>query len=669
VIIGPYGPWHGGVWRGTWHRPGQDDRVFLLVGPDAAGRAVDRARHLAERALKLSGAGVLPLLEVTTADGRVAWVHPEVPGLGLGHVVGPEASSFALPIRAAAQVVAEVAATLERLGDEGTWHKGPEPMDLLVERTGKIWVAGFAGPFPRSVALRASEGGASEPALVYRLGVLLAHLVAGMPPGPALQRPAHVAQVRRILVRAMARPGPVLPEALSDWIRTMLAWEPTARPRLAAVPAGLRKVAATMDGEDLPTWAAARVEVLCQRLAARRSEVGAPPRRVDTPAPPAAHVAHDPTAPGESTSWFADPNDDAPTQMHQEVAPLPIPATRTAEADSAPPTRTTPLGDDDDPTMEEKLPDTPPPAPSAGPMPVAVGPAPAGRAPSPPKPQPASPPAPRLRDPAIEAIRPDSTPQLRDRATAPPPTEPVQEVVEEEEEERAGRMGVYIAVWVAACAVLAVIALGVAAVIVASEASQPRETEAAQLAEVIPPPVAPAPRAPAAEPRDTGGDGATGSIGAEPAAAAVAPEPAAPVTPDPAAPEPPAAQAEAAPPTPRPEPPPPAEVQARAPTPVAPQPPQPPQPTPPEPAPVTPGAPLTLVVRYDDGSVPLKVNCNGVVASGFGEVRVVGAPVGPCKVEAGSYEAGGIRKTVVTVKSSTTLSCTAGAGLLLSCGA
>jgi hypothetical protein len=240
--------------------------VLVLLGPEAkAPDALQRAQQAAEAATGIRHPGVLHLLAVESFGERVAWVYEEMLGLGLGHTVGAD-TDVLLPTRVAAQAVGRVAQTLLDIGTAGSAHSGPEASDLLVDSLGNLKVAGFSSPFPRSPAMRAPQGDEGEAALVYRLGVLLALLVSGSSPAPPSNRAAHAAVIRRALIRAMSRPGPVLTERYGDWLRGMLAWEPSERPPLSTVPDGLAKVAEATAGPTMEEWCLERVEAVRQRV-------------------------------------------------------------------------------------------------------------------------------------------------------------------------------------------------------------------------------------------------------------------------------------------------------------------------------------------------------------------------------------------------------------------
>lgn len=266
-LLGPYDAWHGAAHRGRLvQRDGTTREVRVLLGPETTSAdAVQRARDNAAFALRLRHPAVVPLLDVRQFAERIAWVYDTVDGVGLGHTLGRGEDAL-LSTRAVAEVIARVAEVLLEIGPEAFSHSGPEAADLILDAAGRLWIAGFASPFPRSPAMRAPMGDEGEAAAVYRLGVLLAHLVSGSAPGLASDRGAHAAVIRRALIRAMSRPGPVLSERYGDWLRGLLAWEPTERPALSTVPAGLRGVAEGTAGPDLAQWAARRVEPLRRQV-------------------------------------------------------------------------------------------------------------------------------------------------------------------------------------------------------------------------------------------------------------------------------------------------------------------------------------------------------------------------------------------------------------------
>lgn len=355
-ILVPCVAWHGAAHIATLHAPTGATKVLALLGPEgAAADAAVRARAAAASLLGASHPGLHRLLAVEAVGDRVGWAFEAVEAIGLAHTVGTEGRAL-LPTRAAAEVAAAVADTLMSVGPEHR-NRGPEPTDLLVTAEGRVVVSGFAGPYPMAPSMRAPKGDDGEAAAVYRLGVLLGHLLAGVAPPPAGERHAHAAVVRRTLIRIMARPGPALPERYADWIRGMLAWEPGERPPLSTVAEGLRAASAASEGPGLEAWCVANVPALRAAAEAGRS---------NTPVP----LSRAPTA-------LVGVNDD-PTDVRYDRNPDEV-STRSLDA--------TPVGavgrrDDDDPTQEAtRVPDAQavaavPTRPGAAEMPIRVGPPP-----------------------------------------------------------------------------------------------------------------------------------------------------------------------------------------------------------------------------------------------------------------------------------------------------
>lgn len=268
------------LWQGAAHdgmlvrKDGSREPVTALVGPRTGSPdALARARKLARVPLTLRHEGVVRLIDVVELKGRIAWCYERVEAIGVGHLVRREDAN-ALSARSAAELVAQVAEVLLALGGPGLHHPGPEPSDLLLSMDGQVRILGFCGPFPQDPSMRPPQPEAVEPGAVYRLGVLLASLLGGHTPSPATDASAHEVLVRRALIRAMSRPGPVLSDRYGQWIRHMLAWAPAERPPLSAVPAGLRSVGWATGGQGLAEWAQSVVPELSAGITSRRGEDG-----------------------------------------------------------------------------------------------------------------------------------------------------------------------------------------------------------------------------------------------------------------------------------------------------------------------------------------------------------------------------------------------------------
>jgi hypothetical protein len=273
----PCGWWSEAVRAVAWQdADGADVPAVALLGPELDEGALARARDRASPWLARRERGVVPLLGVSDADGRSAWVYGWTEGVSLGLVLA--APGDPIPVRAAAELVAACAEVLEGVGPEALHHPGPEPDDVLLLPDGTVRLAGFVGPFARSPARREPHGAEDGAALVWRLGVLLAQALTQAPPPPATDRASHEAMLRRLLIKVMSRPGPTFPGRLRDWLVGMLSWDADERPVLARVGPGLREVASAMPEPGLARWCAAHV------LALRaRSDHGDPFRAPEPP--------------------------------------------------------------------------------------------------------------------------------------------------------------------------------------------------------------------------------------------------------------------------------------------------------------------------------------------------------------------------------------------------
>lgn len=304
--------WHVAAHAGRLVRPGCEARpVLVVLGAPVADAEVtaERARAAASALLGWAPPGVLELLDVLPFEDRTAWVYSDIEALGVGHLVG---GGELLPIGAAAELVAEVAALLISVGTRGLAHPGPEPHDVLLHSSGRVSVGGFVSPFPASPAMREPGGREDAPALVWRLGVLFAALTSGSAPPPCSDRSAHEASLRRVLIRTMSRPGPVPPTRLRHWMEHLLAWDSGARPPLSTVEGALRQLAADTREPGLEAWCA--VHLVSRRLDALAGppelavEADTGPTDLGDADPPDALPSDEHTRPGMSTlAGFAPP--------------------------------------------------------------------------------------------------------------------------------------------------------------------------------------------------------------------------------------------------------------------------------------------------------------------------------------------------------------------------
>lgn len=264
-LTGPCGWWAESARAARWapdSSTSMRDAVAWL-GPELEHadhtRAMERARPWLGRRVP----GVLPLLDVVPVGRRTAWVYETDTLLSLGAVL--TAVPDGLSLRTCAELVARVAEIVEGVGAEANLHPGPEPDQILLAADGSVHVAHFVGPSPRSPARREPHGREDAEALVWRIGVLFAEVLTGAPPLPATDRASHDTTFRRLVIRAMSRPGPPFPDRCRDWLAALLSWEPVERPPLGRVSPGLRELAETLPGERLSNWASTWVRQLRAR--------------------------------------------------------------------------------------------------------------------------------------------------------------------------------------------------------------------------------------------------------------------------------------------------------------------------------------------------------------------------------------------------------------------
>lgn len=265
----PFPDWHSGAHRAVLYTDVGKTRgrpVLVVLGPESdAPDSLETTQEGAHAVLGRRGKGVLTLVAIVPINQRLAWVYEYVDGIGATWLAHREGSEV-LPFGPAAEIVASVAQTLLDMGPLGVSHPGPTAEDVIIDRLGQVHVASFASPFAADPVLREPHGRTDSSALVYRLGILLSSLACGSPPVASSDEKAHEAVVRRVLIRAMARPGNGFTQRYRDWLMAMIAWDPEARPPLKSVPAGLRKVASTTADVPLEEWSALMVSELQARV-------------------------------------------------------------------------------------------------------------------------------------------------------------------------------------------------------------------------------------------------------------------------------------------------------------------------------------------------------------------------------------------------------------------
>lgn len=245
-LEGPMPAWGDGILRARW----DGAPAAVIQGPpsvDPAALALARAR--AREWVGRHRPAVLPLLGVTRVHGREGWVYARPEGVSVA-VLAAHRSRLPPPA-VAAGIVASTCEALLALGPEGLGHPGPHPEDVLLGEDGRVTLAGFVGPAGALPAVAADEE--REPALVWRLGALLAALLSG-------HAPPDVVEGRAWLRNVSDR----VPEALAACLSELLARDPAQRPALSEVPTRLRAAGAA----ELGTWTADFLPAVRRRLEA-----------------------------------------------------------------------------------------------------------------------------------------------------------------------------------------------------------------------------------------------------------------------------------------------------------------------------------------------------------------------------------------------------------------
>lgn len=235
---------------GTWE--GKD--VLVYLGPTVEG-AVASSQARATELLEHTAEGLWPLLAVDEHEGRPAWLYPAHDGI----------SAFALiarppPMRVCLELALAVLARLQALEAEGLVHPGPLPSDVLIDAEGSVQLVGFVGPANADPTRVPPGDGSPEAHLAYRFGCLACQLLGATIPTPAGDDDSQRTRQRRVAIRIMSRPGPVIDESVRNELVRCLSFRPDERPDLDFVAAELRRSAGVLlQHPDLDRWAPAGI--------------------------------------------------------------------------------------------------------------------------------------------------------------------------------------------------------------------------------------------------------------------------------------------------------------------------------------------------------------------------------------------------------------------------
>jgi len=267
----------------------RDGPLAMVFGPPVLDPAALAEAQLRARSfVDVEAPGLLPLRRVEHLKGRIGYGYDVPEGASL---VALTRHRPVVPLAAAAGIVSRLAEIACELGPDAHQHPGPTKPDVIVERTGRVRLAGLAGP--RTV------DHADEPGLVERLGRLLAEMLLGRPLHPARHAPPTVVD------QLAEHSGPRFDRTWQDLLLELLDPEPARRPTLPALVEAARSLAATPTGETVDRWV--------QRAWPA----------IDPPDPLGA-FSWDPTAMDRPTQPSEEPLDDdpdEPTVSQHDVAP------------------------------------------------------------------------------------------------------------------------------------------------------------------------------------------------------------------------------------------------------------------------------------------------------------------------------------------------------------
>ncbi len=236
----------------------------MLVRVDGAAVSDDamaKAREDVKLLSRLKHDHVLRMDFVSAVSGRVGHVYEHSGGASLSQIQAAElAGGRPIPLRACVEIAAAVAMALDESGrvvqgGSRLDHPGPEPQDILIERTGRPRLSGFV---------------VANGAIARRRGYTPPEDRAG---GPAVMS-WMTTQFLSELIRASGRQGEVS-APLAAAMRSGFSSEPGQRPGPGAYARTLREVAADLPGQGLRTWADVPVREV---LSAARSAESQPAR-------------------------------------------------------------------------------------------------------------------------------------------------------------------------------------------------------------------------------------------------------------------------------------------------------------------------------------------------------------------------------------------------------
>ncbi len=281
-LLGTYSAWSTDVREAAYTRDGMADVPMLVRvdGPVVTDASMAQARSEVKLLSRLKHDHVLRMDFVSAVAGRIGSVYEHSGGASLSLLIAAEgAAGRSLPLRVCVEIAAAVALAL----DEATRvtasparvdHPGPEPRDVLLERTGRPRLAGFVvvtGELARRRGFSPPEERSQH----------------GSPAAMSWM----ATQFLTDLIRGAGRQSEV-PTPLAGAMRAGFSTDPAGRPLPGAYGRLLREVAADLPGPGLRGWAEAPVrDLLVSARSAEAQQAQAavsPTTRVAPAAPPSA---------------------------------------------------------------------------------------------------------------------------------------------------------------------------------------------------------------------------------------------------------------------------------------------------------------------------------------------------------------------------------------------
>ncbi len=243
-------------------------------------RAIERFQHEAETVAALCHPGIVPVFAVGVHNGLHWYAMQKVDGCPLSQWFAERPmESKAAAIQEVVRIGIEAAEALEHAHQRGVIHRDVKPGNLLVEKSGKVWLTDF-GLARRDLDVTATATGAMlgtprymsaeqisnrEELIdartdIYSLGATLYEMATGRPPFDSQSPLELLTQIQRDEPTALRKKDPSIPIPLELVILKCLDKEPQRRyPTAAALADDLKAVRdhLPITAKGLPVWVTA----------------------------------------------------------------------------------------------------------------------------------------------------------------------------------------------------------------------------------------------------------------------------------------------------------------------------------------------------------------------------------------------------------------------------